>query len=608
MFMPLLYPNQTRAMLFYGPPGTGKTMLARATAYEMNQYNTSSLRVLFYAPTTDQFKGRYVGETEAKIVRLFRCASQQARDTEQRLRTSGSGNATTTMRVRSIIFIDEIDSLARRRDIAHGSGGSIVASATNTLLQVMDGIQSYENVIVIAATNYPWNIDSAVLRRFSQKVYVPLPDTVSTTRLLQHVINQRVLHGLTDHSVNQRARSSTAHPSSVEFTTSETHPRELFLRLYPLHSIREEDVKIIASEMVSSSGGRAGYAPRDVYRLCDAFFKHESTLALRADRFYPIQLQPEYKNHVLHTEQNDTILRAVKGHYVSAQTYTRLRSIFDYAIVDVDDRFTSVNAYHNIPRTITETTLQEGMSTSSVVYTLHTASMKSEKKPSSPASSSSEVFPPYYVYWDNAHTTFVLHRSFKMFVRRTTHFVPCFLKGRVDTMSKTTTPIHTWEQYTQHVKEMFVVFDGRLYNLVLDDIHHHIIREHWMDVTYQTVVVDTTKGWLEQWTSYLSLLVNRPKTAPPQNVENDIQSIMNYLVKCSARKTHHKTPTEITRQRTFTYETTKKLSKPIPCSHLTFSIQHLLDQLRIVPPSSPLQTIRALEVYHQTGEEPSDKK
>ena len=144
ILMPLLYPNQAKAILFYGPPGTGKTLLARATAFELNK-RSEELCVLFFAPTADQFKGKYVGETEEKIVKLFTCASQKARDHQASLRKKGH----QTICVKSILFIDEIDSLARRRDKQTGTSAGIVASATNTLLQTMDGMQSYDNVIVI---------------------------------------------------------------------------------------------------------------------------------------------------------------------------------------------------------------------------------------------------------------------------------------------------------------------------------------------------------------------------------------------------------------------------------------------------------------------------
>ena len=71
-----------------------------------------------------------------------------------------------------IIFIDEIDSLARSRDSDDSSGTA--ASATNTLLQMMDGFSDLPNVIVMAATNYPWQLDAAILSRFQEKIYVHL--------------------------------------------------------------------------------------------------------------------------------------------------------------------------------------------------------------------------------------------------------------------------------------------------------------------------------------------------------------------------------------------------------------------------------------------------
>ena len=91
ILMPSLYPNQANAILFYGPPGTGKTLLARATAFELNK-RSDVLQVLFYAPTTDQFKGKFVGETEEKITKLFTCASQKASEHQALLHKKGHKN------------------------------------------------------------------------------------------------------------------------------------------------------------------------------------------------------------------------------------------------------------------------------------------------------------------------------------------------------------------------------------------------------------------------------------------------------------------------------------------------------------------------------------
>jgi cell division protease FtsH len=148
-----------RGFLLVGPPGTGKTLLARAVAGEAG--------VPFYAAAGSDFTEMFVGVGAARVRALFAKAKK----------TGG------------IIFLDELDSIGRARTgTTPGSGGTDERESTlNALLVEMDGFDKDSNVIVIAATNRPDVLDSALLRagRFDRQVMVAPPDRKGRTRLLE---------------------------------------------------------------------------------------------------------------------------------------------------------------------------------------------------------------------------------------------------------------------------------------------------------------------------------------------------------------------------------------------------------------------------------------
>jgi len=148
-----------RGFLLVGPPGTGKTLLARAVAGEAG--------VPFYAVAGSDFTEMFVGVGAARVRNLFAKAKK----------TGG------------IIFLDELDSIGRARTgTTPGSGGTDERESTlNALLVEMDGFGKDSNVIVIAATNRPDVLDSALLRagRFDRQVMVAPPDRKGRTRLLE---------------------------------------------------------------------------------------------------------------------------------------------------------------------------------------------------------------------------------------------------------------------------------------------------------------------------------------------------------------------------------------------------------------------------------------
>jgi SpoVK/Ycf46/Vps4 family AAA+-type ATPase len=171
---PELFPTKSKGIMFYGPPGTGKTLLAKAATAEIPG-------AAFFAPTPGEMRGKYEGETEKNIARVFECADQIIG--KPMLVKAGEEKSKEKRYRVAVIFIDEFDSLAGLRGDDPGMSRSV-----NALLQGMDGIKSSPNVSVIAATNFPWKIDDAVLRRFSAKIFIDLPNLIARQFLMRSAI------------------------------------------------------------------------------------------------------------------------------------------------------------------------------------------------------------------------------------------------------------------------------------------------------------------------------------------------------------------------------------------------------------------------------------
>jgi len=147
---PDLFPTGwPRGILFYGPPGCGKTLLAAAIGKEIN--------AVFSSVDAASLISKWLGESEKNVAQLFERARQ----------VSGNGQP-------AIIFIDEIDSIVGMR--VQEVGGEV--RARNQLLKEMDGLLDKTkrfHVYLIGATNKPWALDNAFIRRFQKRIYVPLP-------------------------------------------------------------------------------------------------------------------------------------------------------------------------------------------------------------------------------------------------------------------------------------------------------------------------------------------------------------------------------------------------------------------------------------------------
>ncbi|MCC6022993.1 MAG: CDC48 family AAA ATPase [Desulfurococcaceae archaeon] len=161
--LPLKYPELFRKLgieppkgvLLYGPPGCGKTLLAKAVANEIDAY--------FIAINGPEIMSKFYGESEARLREIFEEAKKHAP---------------------SVIFIDEIDAIAPKRDEVVGE---VERRVVAQLLALMDGLESRGDVIVIAATNRPHAIDPALRRpgRFDREIEIPLPDKQGRLEILQ---------------------------------------------------------------------------------------------------------------------------------------------------------------------------------------------------------------------------------------------------------------------------------------------------------------------------------------------------------------------------------------------------------------------------------------
>jgi cell division protease FtsH len=155
-----------KGVLLVGPPGTGKTLLARAVAGEAG--------VPFMSVTGSDFMEMFVGVGASRVRDLFQSARKQAP---------------------AIIFIDEIDSIGRKRGAGLGGGHDEREQTLNQMLAEMDGFEATEGIVMMAATNRPDILDPALLRpgRFDRQIVVPLPDLDERLPILKvHCKDKRI--------------------------------------------------------------------------------------------------------------------------------------------------------------------------------------------------------------------------------------------------------------------------------------------------------------------------------------------------------------------------------------------------------------------------------
>src|SRR5207344_1043313 len=199
-----------KGVLLHGPPGTGKTLLAKAVASETNAH--------FISISGPEIMSKFYGESEARIREIFKESREKAP---------------------SIIFIDEIDSIAPKREEVTGE---VERRVVSQLLSLMDGLEARGKVIVIAATNRPNAIDPALRRpgRFDREIEIKVPDKRGRLEILQiHTRNMPL-----ESDVNQEKIASVSHGfvgADLEYLCKEAAMKCL-RRLLPELNLEDEKI------------------------------------------------------------------------------------------------------------------------------------------------------------------------------------------------------------------------------------------------------------------------------------------------------------------------------------------------------------------------------
>jgi len=172
-----------KGVLLVGPPGTGKTLLAKAVAGEAN--------VPFFSIAGSEFVEMFVGQGAARVRDLFRQAKEKAP---------------------CIVFIDEIDTIGKKRDSGGFSGNDEREQTLNQLLSEMDGFDGSSGVVILAATNRPETLDKALLRpgRFDRRVPVELPDLKGREDILRVHAKDVMMDDGIDYKAIARATSGAS--------------------------------------------------------------------------------------------------------------------------------------------------------------------------------------------------------------------------------------------------------------------------------------------------------------------------------------------------------------------------------------------------------------
>ncbi|MEJ7764491.1 MAG: ATP-dependent zinc metalloprotease FtsH [Acidimicrobiales bacterium] len=286
-----------KGILLVGPPGTGKTLLARAVAGEAG--------VPFLSVTGSDFMEMFVGVGASRVRDLFATARKQAP---------------------SIIFLDEIDSIGRKRGAGLGGGHDEREQTLNQMLSEMDGFESSEGVVILAATNRPDVLDPALLRpgRFDRQIVVPLPDLEERLPILKvHCKGKRIgpdvdlavvargtpgmagadLANLVNEAALHAVRRGASEVAMVDFEAA---------RDRVLMGQRRESVMLTDEEREATAFHEGGHAVT-AYVLADADPVHKVTILPTGMALGATQQLPLEERHTYWREHLDDSLAVMMG-------------------------------------------------------------------------------------------------------------------------------------------------------------------------------------------------------------------------------------------------------------------------------------------------------
>ncbi|KAI3631917.1 hypothetical protein MIR68_009753 [Amoeboaphelidium protococcarum] len=212
--------SPAKGLLLFGPAGTGKTLLAKAVAHESNSK--------FFSISSSSLTSKWLGESE-KLVRTMFLLARHLQP--------------------SIIFIDEIDSILGQRQSASSSGGG-GGGATDP----------NDRVVLIAATNRPQDLDEAVRRRFTKRLYIPLPEAETRSQLLKQLLDKHKRHSVSASQLNAIVKKTEG------YSCSDLNALAKEAALYPLREISLARLKLIKPEEIRNITAQDLIQAMDVIR------------------------------------------------------------------------------------------------------------------------------------------------------------------------------------------------------------------------------------------------------------------------------------------------------------------------------------------------------
>jgi len=236
IMVPLLEPDMatkygikpTKGVMLFGPPGCGKTLMLRAVASDLN--------VDMIGIKCSDVMSKWYGESENLIASLFQEAKARAP---------------------CILFLDEIDSIAKRRDFY--STDDVTPRILSIMLSEMDGMEAAEGVIIVATTNMPDLVDPALMRpgRFDKVMYIPPPDERSREEILKiHMKNRFVAKGIDVSRIAKRTDGFSGADLANLITEASSLGLERALETKKPQPITMEDIEAVLSEIKPSVSGK----------------------------------------------------------------------------------------------------------------------------------------------------------------------------------------------------------------------------------------------------------------------------------------------------------------------------------------------------------------